>query len=391
MKQSTSVRQEMSWPTEAPGGVRAPQSVQRRADESLRQVAQRKQLEQLQGESAPPRANGLPPQLRAGIEALSGMDMGGVMLHRNSSKPAQLNAHAYAQGNEIHLGPGQERHLPHEAWHVVQQKQGRVQPTAQLAGNAINDNTGLEREADVMGARALQVPHALQRRTNGSHAIGRETQLKGAGDGLDGVVQRHVPGDGTPFKPTANTGSYNARGGQGTHFDSAIHTRKRFGFGTNTRYEVFSRYNPTMQGNRIVSIRAANGEQVNVEGVQLDHQVSWDVISQEMDKKNQDGSGYFYSFWDAKMYYNDIDNLVPALGALNAAAGASGVSVEARQNRTIEAALGAVQHSWMNLQHVMTALNNGLGNTQVSDEEMTDILLNINESFSGLTERLLGN
>lgn len=35
----------------------------------------------------------------------------------------------YSQGTDIHIGPGQEKHLPHEAWHVVQQKQGRVKPT----------------------------------------------------------------------------------------------------------------------------------------------------------------------------------------------------------------------------------------------------------------------
>jgi len=52
-----------------------------------------------------------------------------VQVHRNSSKPAQLNAHAFAQGSDIHLAPGQEQHLPHEAWHVVQQAQGRVKPT----------------------------------------------------------------------------------------------------------------------------------------------------------------------------------------------------------------------------------------------------------------------
>src|SRR5690606_29213903 len=42
-------------------------------------------------------------------------------------------------------------------WHVVQQKQGRVRATRQLqAGVPVNDDAGLEREADVMGARALQ-------------------------------------------------------------------------------------------------------------------------------------------------------------------------------------------------------------------------------------------
>ncbi|RUL68508.1 DUF4157 domain-containing protein [Dyella choica] len=99
---------------------------------------------------------GMPHQLKAGIEALSGMDMSDVRVHRNSDKPSQLNALAYAQGNNIHLGPGQERHLPHEAWHVVQQRQGRVQPTMQMAGAHVNDDERLEREADTMGAKALQ-------------------------------------------------------------------------------------------------------------------------------------------------------------------------------------------------------------------------------------------
>lgn len=98
---------------------------------------------------------GLPSGLKAGLETLSGLSMDHVQVHRNSSKPAQLNAHAYAQGGEIHLAPGQDHHLPHEAWHVVQQAQGRVRPTMQLKGGMpINDDDRLEREADVMGARA---------------------------------------------------------------------------------------------------------------------------------------------------------------------------------------------------------------------------------------------
>ena len=106
-----------------------------------------------------PRANntGLPDQLKSGIESLSGLSMDHVRVHFNSSQPAQLNALAYAQGSDIHLAPGQEQHLPHEAWHVVQQAQGRVQPTMQMKGMAINDDQGLETEADLMGARAVQM------------------------------------------------------------------------------------------------------------------------------------------------------------------------------------------------------------------------------------------
>lgn len=94
---------------------------------------------------------GLPDHLRAGIENVSGYSMEDVRVHYNSDKPAKLNALAYTRGAEIHVAPGQENHLPHEAWHVVQQKQGRVQPTIQVEGVAVNDNQELEREADVMG------------------------------------------------------------------------------------------------------------------------------------------------------------------------------------------------------------------------------------------------
>ncbi|HEY9082803.1 MAG TPA: DUF4157 domain-containing protein [Vicingaceae bacterium] len=101
---------------------------------------------------------GMPDNLKSGIENLSGMDMSDVKVHYNSPQPAQLQAYAYAQGNQIHLGAGQEKHLPHEAWHVVQQKQGRVQPTKQLKGKVnINDDDALEREADLMGTKALQM------------------------------------------------------------------------------------------------------------------------------------------------------------------------------------------------------------------------------------------
>lgn len=132
--------------------------------DSPRQLRQTSRIAQLHAPAtatpatAPAAAQGgLPGGLRQGVESLSGMDMSDVRVHRNSSKPAQLQALAYAQGSDIHLGPGQDKHLPHEAWHVVQQKQGRVRATRQMrAGVGVNDDSALEREADVMGARALQ-------------------------------------------------------------------------------------------------------------------------------------------------------------------------------------------------------------------------------------------
>ncbi|HEX7817341.1 DUF4157 domain-containing protein [Dyella sp.] len=156
MKQTDPLQQQQAdgpKPAAASSGM-SPRATQLRVNGSQRQLAQHQAITQMR--SDPERGNGLPTQLRAGIESLSGMDMGDVVVHRNSAQPAQMNAHAYAQGNQIHLGPGQEKHLPHEAWHVVQQRQGRVKATRQLAAVGVNDDPGLEREADRMGERAMQ-------------------------------------------------------------------------------------------------------------------------------------------------------------------------------------------------------------------------------------------
>ena len=136
-----------------------PEPVQRVKEEELQKKAAKDSPAQLkERSSAKPNNTGLPDNLKSGIESLSGLSMDSVRVHYNSSQPAQLNALAYAQGTDIHVAPGQEQHLPHEAWHVVQQAQGRVQPTMQMKdGVPINDDKGLEHEADVMGAKALQM------------------------------------------------------------------------------------------------------------------------------------------------------------------------------------------------------------------------------------------
>ena len=98
---------------------------------------------------------GLPDNLKAGVESLSGFSLDNVRVHYNSSKPATVQALAYTQGTDIHVAPGQEKHLPHEAWHVAQQMAGRVAPTTSVNGMPVNDNAALEHEADVMGEKAL--------------------------------------------------------------------------------------------------------------------------------------------------------------------------------------------------------------------------------------------
>jgi hypothetical protein len=132
-------------------------------DNRLQSAIQKKQVEALADRYTMPiqkkeNKTGMPDNLKSGIENLSGHSMDDVKVHYNSDSPAQLNAHAYAQGTEIHIASGQEKHLAHEAWHVVQQKEGRVEPTMQMKGKVnVNDDKGLEKEADVMGAKAAQL------------------------------------------------------------------------------------------------------------------------------------------------------------------------------------------------------------------------------------------
>lgn len=155
---------------------------------------------QLEAASEAPRPNntGLPDNLKSGIESLSGMSMDHVRVHYNSEKPAQLQAHAYAQGSEIHVAPGQEQHLPHEAWHVVQQAQGRVKPTAQMKGDVqVNDDIGLEAEADLMGGKAMQM--VAERQNTRSKYVDGEWN---AGKPAVSIIQRF-------FTPNV-VGGYNA-------------------------------------------------------------------------------------------------------------------------------------------------------------------------------------
>jgi hypothetical protein len=106
----------------------------------------------------------LPERLRWALEHLSGHDLGGVRVHRDSALPAQVGARAFAYGEDIHLSPGAEDALAHEAWHVVQQKQGRVRANGivrfeepQFGVVELNDEEQLELEADAMGLVARSI------------------------------------------------------------------------------------------------------------------------------------------------------------------------------------------------------------------------------------------
>jgi hypothetical protein len=129
------------------------ESVQRKSGQSSAQVLEdNRETNTVQRQ---PNRTGLPDNLKSGMESLSGKSLDHVKVHYNSSKPAAVQAHAYAQGSDIHLASGQEKHLPHELGHVVQQMEGRVKPTTSVGGMAVNDNPSLENEATEMGNRAL--------------------------------------------------------------------------------------------------------------------------------------------------------------------------------------------------------------------------------------------
>ena len=155
---------------------------------SIADVAQRKQAGGINGEAyRAPNRTGLPDRLKASVEARSGLSLDRVRVHSNSKQPAQLDAHAYARGADIHVAPGQDRYLAHEAWHVVQQAQGRVRPTAQMAsGVRINDDPALEAEADRFQTDLGSVSRS-------SPLAGNDGMV--AQPGSPGVVQRVVEVD----------------------------------------------------------------------------------------------------------------------------------------------------------------------------------------------------
>lgn len=107
---------------------------------------------------------GIPDAVKQRMEDSFGTDFSSVRVHPDSSKAPEVGALAYTQGTDIHFAPGQfkpdtaagQELLGHELTHVVQQAEGRVQPTTEIGGMPVNDNEALEHEADVRGAQAVR-------------------------------------------------------------------------------------------------------------------------------------------------------------------------------------------------------------------------------------------
>ncbi len=136
---------------------------------------------------------GLPLQMKREAERRTGVSLDDVSVFYGSSRPVRLGALAYAQGNQIYLGPGQERYLAHELSHVVQQKLGLVYPSRRVGGEPLNDDPGLERSAD----RGEFPRRAARRRGSDPAEVLKPGQAgnassEGAVSSAVGVVQRTV-------------------------------------------------------------------------------------------------------------------------------------------------------------------------------------------------------
>jgi len=107
---------------------------------------------------------GLPANLQTKMEGAFGTSFNELEVKTNSVQAQEIGAHAFAQDNEIHFAPGKydpettggQRLIGHELAHIVQQKQGKVEPN--FEGNNLlgNYEPGLENEADRLGQMAAK-------------------------------------------------------------------------------------------------------------------------------------------------------------------------------------------------------------------------------------------
>jgi len=136
------------------------EQIQQKSNPIQRQIEEE---EPVQAKSSNP--NGLPATVQTQMEGALGADFSNVNIHTNSQSATDVGALAYTQGNDVHFAPGQynpesssgQELIGHELTHVVQQREGRVQPTTQAAGLPVNDDKGLESEADAGGQKAVQM------------------------------------------------------------------------------------------------------------------------------------------------------------------------------------------------------------------------------------------
>lgn len=143
----------------------------------------------------------LPERIRAHHEGVSGLSLADARLFRNSAVPQKWGAAALSFRNHVFVAPGQERHTAHEAWHLVQQKQGRVPADFHMGPVGVNTDRRLELEADQMGART-QSSRGLEALP--AESAPRSYVRQAAAGGAPGVVQGYFThGDDLLTEPEA--------------------------------------------------------------------------------------------------------------------------------------------------------------------------------------------
>lgn len=106
----------------------------------------------------------LPVPFQLKMEQAFETNFSNVNVYTNSNKAKHIGAYAYTQGEDIHFAQGQynpttskgQELIGHELTHVVQQRAGRVKPTEEIHGVAVNDSTQLESEAKDVGKAVAQ-------------------------------------------------------------------------------------------------------------------------------------------------------------------------------------------------------------------------------------------
>ena len=130
---------------------------------------------------------GLPDEVKDKMESTLNADFSNVNIQTNSDSATKAGALAYTQGNNVHFAPGQfkpdtrsgQELIGHELTHVVQQRESSVPATTSVGGMPVNDDPGLEMEADRMGSKAASADiDSAQLKINPSKSVGKSIPVQ---------------------------------------------------------------------------------------------------------------------------------------------------------------------------------------------------------------------
>jgi len=147
---------------------------------------------------------GMPDDVKAKMEGAFNTRFSDVRLYPNSGKAIDVGSLAYTKGSDIHFAPGEfnadslsgQKLLGHELTHVMQQREGRVKPTGSINGLPLSDSPSLEKEADVVGKKALQSNMITEKSNKGdkSRAVANGVrQMENTTKQGDGVMNGRPP------------------------------------------------------------------------------------------------------------------------------------------------------------------------------------------------------